>query len=421
MAESKSKTMKSKLLILGGKPIGSVELVEKAKQMGLYTIVADYLPKNESPAKAIADEAWNISTAEVDELVKKCREANVTAVTTGVHEFNINRMLELTATLRLPCYCKPETWIYCDDKVQFKQLCANHQIPIAHKYEIDKIADAVYPIITKPVDGSGSRGFHICQEASEFDAAYKDAELCSPTGRVLIEDYIPYDAVIIHYTMISGKCYYSGMSDKVSVRFSNTGSSVMGIQTFPSKGEQVYLDTLDEKVRSMFETAGFTEGPIWIESFFDGKDKFVFNEMGYRFGGSLTYYPVRYFYGIDQLNLYIKTSFGEKVEPIFKRTENKRKYCILPIHIHAGQIDSIEGMSELRAIPNFYAFAPVHYVGDKIEEWGSARQVFGYLHVLYNNTDDLKETIHKILHLLSAKDNEGKNMLYTLFDIDSLQ
>lgn len=46
-----------KILVLGGKPIGSVELVERAKQLGAYVVVADYLPKEESPAKRIADES----------------------------------------------------------------------------------------------------------------------------------------------------------------------------------------------------------------------------------------------------------------------------------------------------------------------------------------------------------------------------
>lgn len=412
--------MKDKILILAGKPIGSIELVEKAKKMGLYTIVADYLPICESPAKVIADEVWDISTADVNVLINKCRETNVVAVTTGVHEFNINRMLEITNALGLPCYCKPSTWIYCDDKIQFKQLCTNHKIPVARKYKIDKVDQTCYPIITKPIDGSGSRGFHICHNAEELHSAYEDAKLCSPTGRVLIEDYIPYDAVIIHYTMIGGKCYYSGMSDKVSVRFANTGASVMGIQTFPSKGEQAYLDTLDEKVRSMFEAVGFTEGPIWIESFFDGKNKFVFNEMGYRFGGSLTYFPVRYFYGIDQLDLFVKSALGKVETPIFRRTTDSRKYCILPIHIHIGTIVEIRGMKDIQCHPNYYAFAPVHFVGDKIENWGSARQVFGYLHVLYDDINGLKRIIHEIMSKLSAIDNDGNNMLYTLFNIDSL-
>lgn len=412
--------MKNKILILGGRPIGSVELVERANDMGLYTIVADYLPIEDSPAKSIADEAWNISTADICSLITKCREENVAAITTGVHEFNINRMLELTSALQLSCYCKPDTWVYCDDKVRFKQLCASYAIPVACKYEFKEVEMTTFPIITKPVDGSGSRGFHICNNIEEFNSAYDDAKLCSPTGRVLIEDYIPYDTVIIHYTMVNSKCYYSGMSDKISVRFANTGSSVMGIQTFPSKGEQRYLDLLDAKVKDMFEKEGFTEGPIWIEAFYDGKDKFIFNEMGYRFGGSLTYYPIRYFFGLDQLDLYIRSSFGKNTEPNLAHTEDKRKYCILPIHIHAGTIMAIDGMKDVQCNPNYYAFAPVHFIGDKIENWGSARQVFGYLHVLYDDIDGLKRTIHDIMNVLSANDADGKNLLYTLFDIDSL-
>ena len=74
-----------KLLVLGGKPIGSVELVERAKELGAYVIVADYLPKEESPAKRIADECWDISTANVDELVDLCKKKHIDGISAGVH------------------------------------------------------------------------------------------------------------------------------------------------------------------------------------------------------------------------------------------------------------------------------------------------------------------------------------------------
>ena len=77
---------------MGSKPIGSVELVERAKELGAYVIVADYLPIEQSPAKRIADECWDISTAEVDKLVDLCKIHHVDGVSAGVHEFNINRM-----------------------------------------------------------------------------------------------------------------------------------------------------------------------------------------------------------------------------------------------------------------------------------------------------------------------------------------
>ena len=409
-----------KILVLGGKPIGSIEIVTRLKEMGLYTIVTDYLCVDKSPAKEIADEIWNISTADVDLLEIECRKNNVRYLSTGVHEFNINRMLELSERLSIPCYCTPSTWKYCDDKETFKTLCRQNNIPVATTFNLnDNNID--YPVITKPVDGSGSRGFHICNNIEELRLSYEDARSYSPTNRVLIEKFIPYNAVIIHYTMISGKCYYSGMSDKKSVIFEHTGSSVMGIQTFPSVGESVYLELYDKNVQRMFENAGFRNGPIWIESFYDGDDKFIFNEMGYRFGGSLTYYPVRYFYGINQLDLFLESSMGIS-SPLsaYRRNETNKNYCILPIHIKPGTIHEVQGFDTLKNIQDFYAIAQVHFVGDQIMNWGSAQQVFSYIHVLYDTFEDLNHTLNEILETLRVCNEYGENMLYTLFDIDSL-
>lgn len=410
-----------KILILGGKPIGSVEIVKRAKESGYYTIVADYLAPSESQAKLISDESWEISTSEVDTLVAMCKEHGVDGVTTGVHEFNINRMLELCEATGMPCYCKRDTWVYCDNKVLFKELCQKNDIPVALKHRFDDRYSLEYPVITKPVDGSGSRGFHICNNVAELEKAYQDSMKFSPTGNVLIEDYVPYDAVIIHYTMVNGRCIYSGMSDKVSVKFANTGSSVMGIQTFPSVGEDYYLEHLDGRVRAMFENAGFTDGPVWIEAFFNKRDKFIFNEMGYRFGGSLTYYPVKYFHNIDQLDLLLKNAMGEDagiVEESSKKAD--RKYCILPIHIHAGVITEVSGEEEIMNREDVNAYVPVHFKGETIHDWGSAQQVFCYMHILYDTVSQLKESINSVMTQLKAYDASGKNMLFTLFDINSI-
>lgn len=414
---------RKKILFLGGKPIGSTEMVSYLKEKGYYVIVTDYLPVNESPAKQIADEHWEISTADVDTLKSKCKEEGVIGIMTGVHEFNINRMLDLCEALSLPCYCKRETWKYCDNKMEFKNLCRSNDVPIAPVYSpADAENKEIYPIIVKPVDGSGSRGFHICSKYREFQKYFPSAAEFSPSSEVLIEKYIPYDAVIIHYTMINGKCIYSGMSDKTSVKFKNTGASVMGIQTFPSVGESCYLETLNDKVCQMFEKAGFTDGPIWIEAFYDGDNKFVFNEMGYRFGGSLTYYPVKFFTGIDQLKMLADnaTSAANQYDENIFFVRPSKKYCILPIHIKAGKIHSVEESDDLRANEGVNAIVPVHFQGDEIKDWGSAQQVYAYVHILYSGISDLKKTVEYVLGNLKVSDSRGENMLHTLFDVSTL-
>lgn len=414
-----------KMLVLGGKPIGSVELVKRAKELGAYVIVTDYLPIEQSPAKRIADECWDISTAEVNKLTDLCKVHHVDGISAGVHEFNINRMLDLCENLNFPCYCKRDTWVYCDDKVEFKKLCISNKIPVARKYGINsqsseqQIDSLPYPVIVKPVDGSGSRGFHICNNAEELKAKYVDAECFSPTKRVIVEDYMPYDAVIIHYTMHNGKCYFSGMSDKISRKFASTGSSVMGFQSLPSKGLNSYLKSLDEFTRRMFENAGFTDGPIWIEAFYDGTDKFFFNEIGYRFGGSLTNYPVKYFYGIDQLDLMISSALSGNIPFTQTINESPRNYCILPIHTKAGNIQHIVGENDIKSMNNIYAYVPVHFEGDEIHDWGSAQQVFCYIHVLYDTYKDLKNTLNDVMKTIKAIDLNGNNLLFTLFDFNN--
>ena len=413
---------KKKLLVLGGKPIGSIELVE----LNLYVIVTDFLPEEQSPAKRFADESWNISTSEIDILEELCKKNHIDGILTAVHEFNINQMLNLCERLNKPCYCNRSTWLFCDNKLAFKSLCEDSGIPVAKKYDIsisdeETLSKLIYPLIVKPVDGSGSRGFSICYNVKELVVGYNKALGFSGTQTVVVEDFIPYDAVIIHYTMNKGFCYYSGMSDKFSARFKSTGASVMGLQTFPSKGESIYLETLNDKVCTMFEKAGFVEGPIWIEAFFDGKDKFIFNEMGYRFGGSLTNYPVKYFYNIDQLDMMISIALGESLLMHYSKLSRMWNYCILPIHIKEGRITSIKGVDEIKAREDVYAYVPVHYLHDEIKDWGSAQQVFCYLHILYFTKFALKQTIEEILSSLKVFDEERNNMLYTLYDLNNLK
>lgn len=417
-----------KMLILGGKPIGSVELAKRCKQRDLYTIVTDYLPSESSPAKLVADEAWDISTNDVDVLADKCREKGVNGVLTAVHEFNIRRMLDLCEKLNLPCYCNRNTWKYCDSKLEFKKLCYDSGIEVAQKYDLNSAISQLKkysnPVIVKPVDSSGSRGFSICKTPQELETAIERAKQFSLSGQIVIEDYIPYDAVIIYYTMHRGKCYFSGITDKYSVRFPSTGASVMGLQIIPSKGAEDYLEHVDSKTRAMFEDAGFTDGPIWIEAFYDGKSRFIFNEMGYRFGGSMTNYPVKYFYQIDQMDMMIDVAMGETTNDFIVCPQNRdKKYCILPVHLRSGVIESITGLDKLKDDSNIYAIAQVHYVGDKIEEWGSAQQVFCYVHILFENSTQLKNRINDLMQTLQVKDENGQNMLFTLYDtnlIDSL-
>lgn len=403
-----------KLLVLGGKPIGSTEIVERAKEKGIYTIVADYLPASESPAKLISDEQWDISVDQVDELARKATEEHVNGIVAGVHEFCLRKAIQVCEKCGLPSWCTLEQWDNCSNKKAFKVLCKKNGIDVAKTYKLDD--EIQYPVIVKPADSDGSRGFSICNNREELEKGVRHALEFS--SDYLIEEFIQSEACIIHYTVINGEVIFSGISDKHSRRLEG-GSMVMALQTFPAKDQERYLKEVNDKAVRMFKSIGIKNSPIWIEAFNDGK-RFVFNEMALRFGGSMTNYPVMYNTGMNQLELFIDAALGKAPEvKVNRKIEQKDNYAILPIHLKEGRIRRIKGAEELLADPKIEQLVLVHHVGDEIKNWGTAQQVFCYLHMTYKNEDEFAENIKKIKKTLLVENEDGSNMLYFLMDFEN--
>ena len=111
----------NKVLVLGSDFV-TAEVVKEAKKMGIYVIVSDLMET--SPAKELADEAWMISTTDIDALEQKCRETGVTAVMFGASDFNITNARILCKRLELPIYCDDDNaWRAARDKSYFKEIC----------------------------------------------------------------------------------------------------------------------------------------------------------------------------------------------------------------------------------------------------------------------------------------------------------
>lgn len=407
-----------KVLVLGGKPIGSCELVDALKKRGAYVIVSDYLPEEESPAKQVADESWDVSTGDIETLRKRCISDGVDAILSGVHEFNIEKMAELSELLGLPCYCTLKQQQNCIDKEAFKSECRRYGLEVAREYKEEEaleLPDKAFPVVVKPVDGSGSRGFTKCLAKSQLVAAIDCARTFGLSDGVLIEEFVDSEALIVHYTMHKGEAIFSGLADKFSLQAGEKGSPIMAFQLAPSIYEKDYLSKCGTAAKRMLEGMGLIEGPVWIEVFVAG-GRFVFNEMGYRFGGSLTNYLVKGLCGIDQMSLLIDTALKTASEDIVETRLCADLRAIIPMHLKPGHIAKIRGIDELKRKKYFVALTQVHWTGDDIENWGSAQQVFAYLHLKAPSATEILTSICDALDCLSVLGIEGEELLYALFD-----
>lgn len=414
--------MKNRLLLLGG--TNSAEELRNYADAHNITLIAIGTNKN-SVLKKYAHESYTVDVFDTENFYCFIEEKNISGIFIGSNEKVVPQAINACTHFHFPCYCSLEQWACCTDKTTFKKMCSENSIPVSETYTPDELKanPSLFPVIVKPSDSCGSQGFSLCKQFGDLQTAIEKASAFSDNQKLLIEKFQPYDAVVIHYTLINGQIMFSGISDKVSMRLNQNGSSVMAFQKFPSDFIEMYLKELDHKVKNMFMKNGFHDGPIWIEAF-NNNGRFIFNEMGYRFGGSMTYYPIRYFHKVDQLELLIKYSLNEphkNKEPYYflskqKKSSSKKKYCILPLHINAGTISSIDGENYVKNMDCIYAYVPIHFEGDTIQKSGTVDQVFCYLHILFDEYSDLKINIEKILDHLHVYDKTTKNLLFCLFD-----
>ena len=180
-----------KLLILAGVDV-HVKIVNAAKALGVYTIVTDYLPIEESPAKRVADEYWMLNIMDVDAIVSKCREEDVDGVLAYCIDPAQIPYQQICEKLGVPCYGTKRQFEIMTDKRLFKDFCLQNGVDVIPEYSIKEVENDVvkYPVLVKPTISRGSRGQTICWNKEDIPHAIQIAKNESKNGEYLIERYM---------------------------------------------------------------------------------------------------------------------------------------------------------------------------------------------------------------------------------------
>lgn len=421
------KNLKGKRILFLGASTYFYEAAKYAKDQGAYIIAIDRRPKEECIVKQIADKEYLMDTTDVESIKDLVIKEKIDGIYPGASEVNIPISIKIAEETKLTKYCEKNQWEMATNKAIFKDVCRKYSVPVTPVFNIKEPIDSkqisklIFPLVTKPVDNNGSTGITICEKPEDFIKAYNKAKSASKSKKVLVEKKMEFEhSLIAHYTAQNGEVIFCGLTDKESKKINKDSAPVMSIQFMPSVLTEEFKEKVNDKIIRMLEGIGIKYGPIWIEVFYDGNN-FVLNEIGYRYGGSLTYYPVDYLFGINQMHLLL--NYLATGEPLYKDFKNikeiedrkKHKYCILPIQLKSGTIKHIEGLEELINKKFVYAFIQSHIVNDVIEKTGTTHQVFGYIHLVADSQEKLIEYIKYVNNSLKILNENGENMLDILY------
>lgn len=417
-----------KLLILGGTS-ASLDLVKNAKEMGVYTIVAD--DREGGVAKKIADEEYLVSTTDIDGMAALAKEKNVDGIFCGPSEFNIKNLMKVCEKAGYPCYANREAWDLCGNKDVFKSYCRKYDVDCTPEYEIteditdEELEKIDYPIIIKPVDRASSIGISVCTDASQVRAAYKIAMDASYCKRIVAEKYIENGGEIfcVRYMIKDGEAYPYFLMDTYVVDPVTRKSLISAFTYAPSKYLDYYMENMDKNVRKMLKGMGLKNGTAFIQSLpCDGK--IYFHEMGFRLSGGMIFKLTEPTAHINDMKMMIKYALGEEIftdEEISKVdiTCADKKAAQLMVPLRVGTIGEIEGLEEVKKIDCISDFIQYYNVGSTVEERfiGTLAQHFGRITMIAKTSEEIFAAVEKIQKTLVIKDTDGKVMNELKFDL----
>lgn len=413
-----------KLLILGGANL-HCKLVRAAKEMGLYTIVTDYLEN--SPAKKLADESWMLNVLDVEAIVNKCREVGIDAVISTHLDPCQRPYYQICHALGLPCYIDSWEQVFAlTDKDAFKTACARNGVDIIPTYE-SADDNMEFPVLIKPAHSRGSRGQTVCYSVEELDDALKIARQESDNGNAIIEKYMGNTGDFsMTYIFINGKPFLVRTSDRYLGSI-ELGLEKVGIGTVsPSHYTNLYLQKVEPAILQLLTDLKIKNGPVFMQGFVDG-DTVRFYDPGYRFPGSEFDDMFAKKTGIDLIKQMVDFALTGEMDNQYNKLydgmvnmEGRASIVLFPV-MREGTIKRIYGLDVIDKLPNVYGHTIRHGIGEYVPFSRNVNQRFGEIDVFADSFQQLKELITKIFSLLHVIDSNGEEMLFGNIGVESIK
>ena len=406
-----------KLLILAGADV-HIKVVTAAKELGVYTIVTDYLSPDKSPAKLYADEHWMIDIMDVDAIVEKCKEDSVD----GVLAFCIDPAQlpyqKICEKLNKPCYGTFTQFMTLTDKRLFKDYCLKHGVGVIPEYSEDDINNGrvQYPILIKPRISRGSRGQTVCYSIEDCPSALDLAKAESPDRNVVIEKYMMgAQDMSFAYIVINGEPYLLKCGDRI-VGAIEDGLDRQQIATIlPSIHAEQYVTEIGPSVVNMIKALGVKFGAVFLQGFWD-KGKIYMYDPGMRFPGGDYDIVMRNCTSFDNMKSFVYFALTGDVtscfgEPYRLYNLNGKACMILSIACRPGVISSLSGLDKVAAHPWIHSTSKRYDVGDTIPASGDIKQRVAEFVAELPSRDCVKSFVDFVYNNISILDSDGNDMI----------
>lgn len=381
-----------KILLLGGSAQQLVA-IRSAKQMGLYTVLCDYLPDN--PGQYEVDKYYNTSTTDVEAIYEIAKKEQVDGILAYASDPAALPAAIVAERLNLPTN-PSESVAVLGVKHLFRDFLQKNSFACPRYYTFSpnieteelkvKIRDFTFPIIIKPTDSSGSKGVTKLTNMKGFERAITHAINYSRNKILIVEEFIERgfsDIIGGDVFVWNGKIVLYG---EMSCLRDNSGRGLIPIgKKRPSGLNQLQTRRVRDELQRIVSLLDIHFGEMNIEIILDRNDNVCFLELGPRAGGNMIPLQLSDAYGVDLVKANVVAAMG--MEPDLTLKEQSGCYMHYVLHCYEdGVFGGVEFSPEIEKF--IYRKVVYKQVGDCIEAFDGAGKSLG---IVFFHFDTIKQ------------------------------
>ena len=305
-----------KLLILGA-GVYQVPLIKKAKEMGLYTIVASY--HGSYPGLTLADEVWEVDTRDTKVLLSLSQKAKIAGVCTAGTDVAVRSLGILCERLGL-FGLSAKTAKIVTNKALMKETFLSGQVTTPPAYKVYTYHEALQAFekigktaLIKAVDSSGSRGIIKIPSADKIKSAWATALGISQTDYLLVEEFIKAEEIGVDGFICNGNIQFMLTHDKFTHTIQGvtlpTGHAFPRLASPPYDDPQLEADILHQIERAIMAT-GLNNCAFNADVLITDKQAYII-EIGGRSGATCIPELISIYGGFDYYEQMILNALGE--------------------------------------------------------------------------------------------------------------
>lgn len=344
--------MKRTIIIIGGGML-QLPLIRTAASMGLTSIVFDMSP--DAPGMREADHRVIMSTRDIEGCVREARQLRAQRAVHGVITAGTDAsraVAAVAAALELPGirYADAEA---ASNKVLMRRRLQEHGVPIPRFFSVWSLREAreamyqlTFPLVLKPAENMGARGVVKIEAREEMQQAFRHARKYSPTGEMILEEYMPGPELSVDALAWNDRIEMTGVADRIIERepfFVEVGHNMPSAQ--PSEVLAEAAAVMRAAMRALGIHTGAGKGDLKITP-----DGVKVGEVAARLsGGFMSSHTFPLATGIDLYRAAIRIAMGD--EPGDLRPKHNRVAIERGILCEPGKLTELGGRDAMLEVP----------------------------------------------------------------------